>query len=140
MSAKILSATPQFVVRDLVSTAAHYRDVLGFSVNGFWDGERVHADPPPRPLFLIVERDGVEVFFSAAGEHEPLSPAPSAAYSAYFRMRGVDELGRELQERGAEILHGPAERIYGQRELIVRDCNGLVLTFAERSNAQDESG
>jgi hypothetical protein len=43
----------------------------------------------------------------------------------------VDELATELRERGAEIIDGPEDRIYNERELVVRDCNGLVLCFGE---------
>jgi hypothetical protein len=30
-------------------------------------------------------------------------------------------------------LEGPEARKYGQRELVVRGCNGVVLTFAEET-------
>ena len=40
-------------------------------------------------------------------------------------------LAEELRRRGADIIDGPEDRIYGQRELVVQDCNGLILAFAE---------
>jgi hypothetical protein len=33
-----------------------------------------------------------------------------------------------------DILEGPENRVYGQRELVVRDCNGLVLAFGEETS------
>ncbi|HVK00955.1 MAG TPA: hypothetical protein VM365_08805 [Gemmatimonadales bacterium] len=45
-------------------------------------------------------------------------------------MSGLDALVAELRARGAD-MDGPEDRIYGQRELVVRDCNGVVLAFGE---------
>ena len=56
------------------------------------------------------------------------------AYDAYLRVTGLDALAGELRTRGADILDGPEDRTYGQRELVVRDCNGLILAFGEDTN------
>lgn len=123
------AAVPQFSVPDLIRTVAYYRDVLGFRVLGFWSGDQVTAAPDSNSVFSIIERDEVQVFFSR-GEGTPVR-AESENYDVYVRMSGVDPLARELRGRGAEILDGPADRVYGQRELVVRDCNGIVLVFGE---------
>ena len=39
------AAVPQFAVSDVVRTAEYYRDVLGFEIAGYWDGERVTEAP-----------------------------------------------------------------------------------------------
>jgi len=36
---------PQFSVPDLVRTAEYYRDVLGFEIDSYWDGERASLTP-----------------------------------------------------------------------------------------------
>jgi len=36
-----------------------------------------------------------------------------------------------LRASGADILEGPVVRVYGQRELVIKDCNGLILAFGE---------
>jgi len=46
-------------------------------------------------------------------------------------VTGIDELAAELRKRGANIVDGPKDRVYGQREIIVRDCNGFILAFGE---------
>src|SRR5438445_3960065 len=63
-----LSAVPQFTIADLVRTAEYYRDVLGFQIAGYWDGERVSFATDPPPVFAIVWRDQVQVFFSRGGQ------------------------------------------------------------------------
>src|SRR2546427_11533813 len=95
------SAVPQFTVPDVVRTAEYYRDVLGFEIAGYWDGERVSLLPDTSPV-AIVWRDQIQVFFSRADQPD----------------------GRTGRAEGAPDA-------YGQRELVVGDCNGLVLAFGE---------
>jgi catechol 2,3-dioxygenase-like lactoylglutathione lyase family enzyme len=116
------AAVPQFTVPDVVRTAEYYRDVLGFEIAGYWDTP---------PVFAIVWRDNVEVFFNRSDQSEVRTGRAEGTYDAFFHISGVDALAEELRERGAEILDGPETRIYKQRELVIRDCNGLVLCFAE---------
>src|SRR2546428_5478523 len=124
-------AVPQFTVSDVVRTAEYYRDVLGFQMAGYWDGERVSFATDPPPVFAIVWRDQVQVFFSRADQPDVRTGRAEDASDAYLRVIGIDALAEELRTRGADILDGPEDRIYGQRELVVKDCNGLILCFGE---------
>jgi catechol 2,3-dioxygenase-like lactoylglutathione lyase family enzyme len=125
------AAVPQFSVRDVVQTAAYYRDVLGFQVAGYWDGEGVHHATDRPAVFGIVWRDQVQLFFSRADAPVVRTGKAPGAYDAYLRVTGVDALAAELRTRGADILEGPEDRIYEQREVVVRDCNGFILAFGE---------
>ncbi len=116
------AAVPQFTVPDVVQTAEYYRDVLGFTIAGYF------GTPP---VFGIVGRDRVEVFFNQARGSEVRTGRAPGAYDAYLRVKGVDTLAAELRGTGADILDGPETRVYEQRELVVRDCNGLILCFGE---------
>ena len=133
----LIAAVPQFSVPDLVRTAEYYRDVLGFQIAGYWDGERVSlaTDPPPR--FAIVWRDQVQVFFNRAEHPDVRTDQAKEAPDAYLRVTGIDALADELRTRGADILDGPEDRIYGQREIVVKDCNGLILCFGEDTSKRD---
>lgn len=125
------AAIPQFTVPDVVRAAEYYRDVLGFALAGYWDGESVSTATVPPPAFGIVSRDRVQVFFSRGDGSSLRTGRAEGAYDVYLRVRGVDGLAAELRAKGAEILDGPEDREYGQRELVVRDCHGVVLTFGE---------
>ena len=119
------SIVPQFTVPDVVSTAEYYRDVWGFRIVGYW------KDPP---VFAIIQRDGVEIFFNQAGPGTPPRTGRVAGgYDMYLRVRSLDQLAAGLARRGATILDGPVQREYGMRELVVQDCNGLVLALGEDS-------
>lgn len=131
MSIEFISAVPQFTVPDVVKTAEYYRDVLGFQIAGYWNGESVSMEPAEPPVFGIVWRDKIQFFFSRADDSPVRTGRAEFALDAYIRITGVDELATELRKRGAEIIDGPEDRIYNQRELVVADCNGLVLCFGE---------
>lgn len=121
------SITPQFTVSDLVRTAEYYRDVLGFEIRGYW------KDPP---VFAIVARDSAEIFFNLAESGAlPRTGRAIGAYDAYLKIQGIDTLAATLAAKDAEVVEGPETREYGMRELVVRDCNGLVLAFGEDAPA-----
>jgi hypothetical protein len=124
-----LSVAPQFTVPDVVAAASYYCSVLGFENRGFF------GDPP---VFAMLGRGGVEFFFNqnpSAGR-EARSRA-AVGYDAYIHVSGLDQLHRELTDRGARILEGPVERVYGLRELVVEDCHGLRLAFGEDPAARE---
>lgn len=119
---KFDSAVPIFSAPDVVKTAEYYRDVLGFEISGYF------GDPP---VFGIVWRDHVEVFFGKSRTDEPKRPQTTGGLDAYFRVRGVKQLAVELEERGADIVERLVTRSYNQLELTVRDCNGYIICFGE---------
>ena len=137
MPTVLLAAIPQFTVPDLVRTTEYYRDVLGFQIAGYWDGERVSDTADSAPFFAIVSRDQVQLFFSRADQTDVRTVRAEGANDAYIRVTGIDALAADLRRRGADILDGPEDRVYGQRELVIRDCNGLILTFAEDTSKRD---
>ena len=128
------AAVPQFTVPDVMQTAEYYKDALGFEIAGYWNGERASLETDPPPVFGIVQRDQVQVFFNRADATSVRTGRAAGAYDAYLRVTGLDALAAELRARGAVIVGGPEGRSYGQRELVVRDCNGLVLAFGEDSS------
>ncbi|MCW5825753.1 MAG: VOC family protein [Gemmatimonadaceae bacterium] len=119
---RLLSAVPQFTVPDVVQTAEYYRDTLGFRVADYW------ATPPQ---FAIVWRDAVEIFFNKATGGPMRSGRARGAYDAYIRVTDAETLAADLRTRGADIIEGPTRRVYDSIEVVVRDCNGLILAFGQ---------
>jgi len=135
-TARLIAAVPQFAVPDLVRTAEYYRDVLGFQIAGYWDGEQVSWATDPPPVFAIVWRDDVQIFFHHADQPDVRASPAEGAPDVYLRVTGVNALAEELRTRGADIIDGPEDRVYGQRELVVTDCNGLILCFGEDTSGR----
>lgn len=120
---RFLGASPQFRVTDLVRTAEHYRDVLGFSVDGYF------GDPP---IFTEATRDAATIQLGLAPDAaQATRPAGGAGLNAYVWVDDVDRLALEYRASGARIVEGPVDRSYLCRELVVKDCNDLVLCFAQ---------
>lgn len=122
---------PHMAVPDVVRTAEYYRDVLGFEIEGYWDGQGVHRDPTRTAVFGIVRRGQACIHFNRGEQIRLPSRLSEGAYDLYFDVTNVHAFADELRRRGGEILDGPEERVYGQRELVVRDCNDFVLAFGE---------
>jgi len=120
---RLKSIAPHFVVPDVVRAAEHYRDKLGFEILGYF------AEPP---VFAMVRRDGLEIHFGKSAE----GAAPGSAHrdegvDAYIWVEGVDDLYEEFKKRGAEIIDGPVQRVYGCREIVVRDLDGFQIAFGQ---------
>jgi catechol 2,3-dioxygenase-like lactoylglutathione lyase family enzyme len=119
------SVAPQFVVPDVVTTAEYYRDQLGFRILGYF------ADPP---VFAMVARDGVELHFGKADGHRvPINEdvRRGLGTDAYIWVSDVRAVYEELSTKDVEIVEGPVTRIYNCTEVVIKDCNGFQLVFAE---------
>lgn len=124
MPAKLLVAFPQFRVADVAKSAEYYRDALGFRIGEY------AGDPP---VFVHVSRDYVVLQLGLAQDAETASRGPGRlGHNAYIWTDDIDLLADEFRARGVDIVEGPVDRVYACRELLVRDCNGLVLCFAKR--------
>jgi len=84
------------------------------------------------PVFAIIERDGIEMFFNKARPNTTVKTGRvDGGYDAYLRVRGLDPWAERRRKNGAEIIDSPEPRIYGQREMVVRDLNGLIIALGE---------
>lgn len=116
--------SPQFVVPDVVASAEYYRDVLGFSILGYFLNPPVHA---------IVARDSIEIHFGKSRDGSAASPnirRGDGSLDAYIWVTNLDPLHGELKERGAKIVEPPATRVYKCYEMVVEDNFGFRLAFA----------
>jgi uncharacterized glyoxalase superfamily protein PhnB len=122
----LFSVAVCFLVDDIVKSAEYYRDVFGFSFERYW------GEPP---CFVMLQRGGVEFFFSSNG---PKGSAranhvafPDFAWDAYVRCHDVDALYREFKTKGAQITREREVTFYQMKEFEVKDCNGYILCFAQ---------
>ena len=107
---RLTKTVPVIAVESTETSAAWYRDHLGFEV--------VHDEPG----WAIVERDGVGVHFRADG-----------AEAFRIRVEGIDELYEQCLAK--DIVHpdGQLEEMpWGALQFDVVDGDGNLLTFFER--------
>ncbi len=121
----ITASASVLLVADVAVAAEYYRDRLGFAFERFW------GDPP---CFCMVWRDDFCIMLSQLEEPEgwrPISSVQPNVWDAYFWVRDVDGLFRELGERGAEIVALPEDQSYAVREGQVRDPDGHRIAFGQ---------
>ena len=124
-SRQILRAAAYFPVPDLIASADHYEQVLGFH------REYVGGTPPE---FAILSRDGFPIMLKLVPRTTRLSPneQQGGTWDAFFWVRDVHALHEELAGRGAEIVYGPiVQHAYNMEEVAVRDRDGYVLGFGQ---------
>ncbi len=115
---------PVFVVEDVKATAEFYECKLGFEVVDYF------LDPP---VYGMVRRGSVTLHFGKgdAGNASPNSTFRLVGSDVYIDVDDVSALATEYQQSDAEIVEGPVDREYQQRELLIRDLNGFVLRFGQ---------
>jgi uncharacterized glyoxalase superfamily protein PhnB len=121
------SVTPYFIVDDIISTAAYYRDALGFECDQFWN------EPPS---FCIVRRNGVGIMlaqFEVTGVMRPnrVADPEGRAWDAYISVDAADALYAEFKAKGVKIVRDIGDRVYGNRDFDVEDGNGYRLCFGQ---------
>ena len=124
-SPQILRAAAYFPVPDLIASADHYEQVLGFR------REYVGGTPPE---FAILSRDGFPIMLKLVPRTTRLSPneQQGGTWDVFFWVRDVRTLHEELAGRGAEIVYGPiVQQAYNMEEFAVRDRDGYVLGFGQ---------
>lgn len=111
--------TPFLHVPDLQKALDFFTDLLGFAV-------------------LFREANYAYVHRETVGfrlmEAEPgCAPEPHGGFAYYIDVRDVDALYAELKPKldalPPEHVHGPADKPYRQRELLVRAPDGNLIAF-----------
>ncbi|MBB4862191.1 putative glyoxalase superfamily protein PhnB [Pseudomonas nitritireducens] len=104
---------------DLELTRAHYRDVLGFSVEDSAQGT------------LTVQLQDCRLLFTV---DDLWSAGVGSSGTLYLQISGVDRYFEQVKDQ-AQIAWPLQDMTYGSREFGVRDCNGYHLAFAQPTSA-----
>jgi catechol 2,3-dioxygenase-like lactoylglutathione lyase family enzyme len=113
------------LVDDVSRAADYYRDRLGFEVT-FYEANPGH--------YAYASRDDCHVHFACFKDGRPRpnsETVPPDMFDVYVYVDDVEGLHDELLERGADVLQGPVDAVYGLREIRVRDPNGYILAFGK---------
>lgn len=120
--ANIIQVTPFMLVPDLGSALDFMVDVLGFEID-FRTGD-----------YAYVSRESAGLRIMEAGSGNPFQPG-TRRFAYYFDCRDVDALHAELKPKldglPPEDVHGPADKSYRQRELLVLAPDGNLIAFGQ---------
>jgi len=127
VKAAINNIAPFFLVRDVPTALAFYRDRLGFEI--------MYQGPVSEDIFFgIVHRDGAMIMMKTIG----VEPVPnhtreigqgSAPWDAYMNVPDPDALAAEFASRNVEFLEPVHDNSDDLRGFTVRDADGYVLYF-----------
>jgi catechol 2,3-dioxygenase-like lactoylglutathione lyase family enzyme len=125
--AELSGIAPLFIVKDVPTTLAFYRDRLGFDIT--FEG------PEPADVFFgIVRRGGAMIMFKSVG----VDPVPNytrdikqgiARWDAYVHVPDPDALAAEFSSRGLEFFEPLQDTTDGLRGFELQDADGYVLFF-----------
>jgi GNAT superfamily N-acetyltransferase len=125
-TAGLITLEPILAVRDVATTTAYYRDVLGFEDVWLWGEPPTHGG---------ANRDGLQIQFSLNA-----ALAESAeGRELWIRVRNIQAFYALHQERGAQIVSPLEPKPWGVSEYVVRDPNGYGLRFAGSSDLRAAS-
>lgn len=118
----IIQVTPFMLAPDLQAAIDFMVDVLGFAVE-------FRADD-----YAYVSRENAGLRIMAAGPGNPFQPG-TRRFAYYFDCQDVDALYAELESKlsalPVEDVHGPADKPYGQRELLILAPDGNLIAFGQ---------
>lgn len=120
--ANILQVTPFMHVPDLEQALAFMTETLGFTI----DYREAN--------YAYLSREGAGLRMLEAGPGDPFQPG-TRRFAYYFDVSDVDALYAELKPRldllPREDVHGPADKPYRQRELLVLAPDGNLIAFGQ---------
>ena len=113
--------TPFMHVSDLEAALRFFEDVLGFNV------------PYREGNYAYIEREGVAI--RILEDHDPPPQPGDRRFAYYIDVHDVDGLYAELKPRLDTLpprdVHGPADKSYNQRELLVLAPDANLIAFGQ---------
>jgi uncharacterized glyoxalase superfamily protein PhnB len=104
---------PELPLKDVPAGVAHYRDVLGFSINY------------QQQDLGVMYRDSVTLLLVQK------TPDRHSIGSCYVYIRDADALHAELVAKGANVQGEPVSKPWGLRDFAVLDLEGNCITFGQ---------
>ena len=116
------SIVPILFVRDVVASAAFFREKLGFAE------DFLHGSPP---FYGAMSRDGICIHLRLV--YEPYFAAAAAKEKSLIlvsiEVSNVQGLFEEFKQRGAEFAQPLMKQAWGGTDFHVRDPDGNVISF-----------
>jgi len=138
---KVNKLTPNFEVKDIRKTVNFYQSVLGFSlvmaVPETQDGIEQSFVSDKEYVYALVSKDTVEMMFQRSDSFKrDVKMAKDIAFGAsvsfYMEIDGLDNFYDEIKDKVAEITE-PKLAWYGMKEFYIKDPNGYILGFAQKT-------
>ncbi|MCU0354891.1 MAG: VOC family protein [Cytophagales bacterium] len=133
--------TPNFEVENIKQTVAFYTENLGFklvmAVPESQDGIEQTFAENKEYVYAMMQKDNVELMFQRSDTFKndvvfSKNLPVGATVSFYMDIEGLKELYETLKNRNLQITELKTTW-YGMQEFYVKDVNGYILGFAEKT-------
>lgn len=123
--AKITASAPVLLVKDVVQSAAYFRDKLGFT------DQRLYGTPTN---FAIIRRDSFAVMLAQLEPDQADTPhwrVVEKMWDIYFWVDDAEAIYAEFQASGAIIDYTLYTTPWGVREFGVQDLDDHDIAFGQ---------
>jgi catechol 2,3-dioxygenase-like lactoylglutathione lyase family enzyme len=126
----LVSISPFFIVKDLQTSIAFYRERLGFQLD--------FQGPEGDAYYARVGREGIGIMLKAI--HPDVLPCPNhtrhewARWDAYIYTRDPDSLFDEFRQRGVSFVKELSFIDKGLWGFEIADADGYILAFFQVRN------
>ncbi len=120
--AKLKTVSPRLPIADARRTIKFYTQVLGF---------RASPWPEDAPTFLLLDRDDVRIAFDVVPGCEPQTGESAGGF--YLEVEDVRTVHKSIKAR-VKVEWGPEVYHYGRREFAIRDPDGYLIIFTEKTD------
>lgn len=114
-------------VKNLKKSGDYYEQKLGLST--IWKGDGWH----------FLERDQFIVMLGECPDDRSAFETVNHSYFGYIQVRHIDALHDEYKKKDVEILSGPSDEPWGQREFGIRTIDGHRIKFGQDINPTKSS-
>jgi uncharacterized glyoxalase superfamily protein PhnB len=127
--AKLKSVTPNIMVENVNDTVEFYQETLGFN--------KVISVPPEGTFdFAIMQLGGAMIMFQERNnmieEYPDFSnQAVGGGLTLFIEVENVEYIYGQLKDK-IEVVKDLHLAPYGMTEFAIKDCNGFILTLAQR--------
>ncbi|RIH65049.1 bleomycin resistance family protein [Mariniphaga sediminis] len=137
--------TPNLEVADIKQTVDFYAENLGFklimAVPESQDSVDQNLADDRQYVYALMQKDGVELMFQRSDSFKNdvvLSKGLSigASVSFYMEIEGMEEFYKILKEKELSVTELKTSW-YGMQEFYLKDINGYILCFAQKSEGDE---
>lgn len=138
---KVSKLTPNFEVRDIKETVKFYQNTLGFTLVMAVPETQDKVDQSlvegENYVYALVSKDNVELMFQRTDSFkEDIKMSKKfpmgASVSFYMEIEGLDNFYNGIKNQVDEKTE-PKTTWYGMKEFYIKDPNGYILGFAEKT-------
>jgi uncharacterized glyoxalase superfamily protein PhnB len=120
MNSTFLETRYVLAVQNLEVSVSYYKDKLGFTTDWAYDG------------WHQLRRERFVVMLGECADDRSAFETRNHSYFAYVQVEGIDDLYKELIEKGVDIHYPLGSKPWGMREFGIITVDGHRIMFGQQ--------